>query len=186
LLASPPTSAPHGGGCGGGALRHAGAVPRLPPRRRRGVLRARIHGRGKYLCSPFRIGLRFGSVFGVNCSFAAMQGVPYPTCEAVPAVALPTVPEGKGKGKGGGASPEKGSSGAPSGEDASRRYGLSLLPCQRSFKFLFSPFLSLVKSSSNPVACVAMTAAAMSHRRLEMMTLTIRYQTTCCATRDHF
>jgi len=27
-------SAPHGGGRGGGALRHAGAVPRLPPRRR--------------------------------------------------------------------------------------------------------------------------------------------------------
>jgi len=41
-------SAPHGGGRGGGALRHAGAVPRLPPRRRRGVLRARVHGRGKF------------------------------------------------------------------------------------------------------------------------------------------
>jgi len=71
-----------------------------------------------------------------------MQGVPYPTSEAVPAVVLAApLPEGKGKGKGGGASPEKGSSGAPSGEDASRRYRLSLLPCQRcSFKFLFPPF----------------------------------------------
>jgi hypothetical protein len=71
-----------------------------------------------------------------------MQGVPYPTSEAVPAVVpAAAVPEGKGKGKGGGASPEKGSSGAPSGEDASRRYRLSLLPRQRcSFKFLFSPF----------------------------------------------
>ncbi|ONM52397.1 EM binding protein 1-like protein [Zea mays] len=58
------------------------------------------------------------AAYYAHASMAA--GVPYPTCEAVPAVALPTVPEGKGKGKGGGASPEKGSSGAPSGEDASR------------------------------------------------------------------
>lgn len=118
-----------------------------------------------------------------------MQGVPYPTSEAVPAVvpAAAPLPEGKGKGKGGGASPEKGSSGAPSGEDASRRYRLSLLPCQRcSFKFLSSPFLFGAKFSSNSVACVAVTAAATSRQRLEMMTLTIRYQTTCCAIRGHF
>lgn len=82
-----------------------------------------------------------------------MQGVPYPTSEAVPAVPAPAaaVTEGKGKGKGGGTSPEKGSSGAPSGEDASRRYRFSLLPCQRGFNFLFAPFLFLPKFSSNYV-----------------------------------
>ncbi|KAG0542145.1 hypothetical protein BDA96_02G077900 [Sorghum bicolor] len=59
------------------------------------------------------------AAYYAHASMAA--GVPYPTSEAVPAVvpAAP-LPEGKGKGKGGGASPEKGSSGAPSGEDASR------------------------------------------------------------------
>jgi plant G-box-binding factor len=83
-----------------------------------------------------------------------MQGVPYPTSEAVATVAAATAPEGKGKGKGGGASPEKGSSGAPSGEDDSRRYRLSLLPCQRcSFKF-FSPLPPfLVKFNSNAAVC---------------------------------
>jgi hypothetical protein len=57
---------------------------------------------------------------------ASVQGVPYPTAEAVPAAA-PVVSEGKGKGKGGGVSPEKGSSGAPSGDDASRRYDFLFL-----------------------------------------------------------
>uniref|UniRef100_A0ACD5UM21 Uncharacterized protein n=1 Tax=Avena sativa TaxID=4498 RepID=A0ACD5UM21_AVESA len=52
-----------------------------------------------------------------HASMAA--GVPYPTAEAV-AAAAPVVTEGKGKGKGGGMSPEKGSSAAPSGDDASR------------------------------------------------------------------
>jgi hypothetical protein len=115
-----------------------------------------------------------------------MQGVPYPTSEAVATVAAATAPEGKGKGKGGGASPEKGSSGAPSGEDDSRRYRLSLLPCQRcSFKF-FPPFPPFWLNSIRILLCVAVTAAAMSRQRREMMTLTIRYQSTCCATRGHF
>ncbi|KAM0886674.1 hypothetical protein ACQ4PT_029542 [Festuca glaucescens] len=52
-----------------------------------------------------------------HASMAA--GVPYPTAEAV-AAAAPVVAEGKAKGKGGGVSPEKGSSAAPSGDDASR------------------------------------------------------------------
>jgi plant G-box-binding factor len=52
---------------------------------------------------------------------SSVQGVPYPTAEAV-AAAAPVVAEGKAKGKGGGVSPEKGSSAAPSGDDASRRY----------------------------------------------------------------
>ena len=74
--------------------------------------------------------------------WCAVQGVPYPTAEAAAAAAAAaaTAAEGKGKGKGGGASPEKGSSGASSGEDASRRYRLSLLPCQSGFKFPFVPF----------------------------------------------
>lgn len=50
-----------------------------------------------------------------HASMAA--GVPYPTAEAVAAAAAAA--EGKGKGRGGGASPEKSSSGAPSGDDAS-------------------------------------------------------------------
>ncbi|XP_021303001.1 DNA-binding protein EMBP-1 [Sorghum bicolor] len=59
------------------------------------------------------------AAYYAHASMAA--GVPYPTSEAVPAVVLAApLPEGKDKGKGGGASPEKGSSGAPSGEDASR------------------------------------------------------------------
>ena len=76
-------------------------------------------------CSPFpfpnsrELGLDLEGFWGEF--FAPVQGVPYPTSEAVPAVVLAApLPEGKDKGKGGGASPEKGSSGAPSGEDASR------------------------------------------------------------------
>ncbi|XP_062189876.1 DNA-binding protein EMBP-1-like isoform X1 [Phragmites australis] len=57
------------------------------------------------------------AAYYAHASMAA--GVPYPTSEAVAAVAAPAA-EGKGKGKGGVASPEKGSYGAPSGEDASR------------------------------------------------------------------
>ncbi|KAK1681347.1 hypothetical protein QYE76_042195 [Lolium multiflorum] len=54
-----------------------------------------------------------------HASMAA--GVPYPTAEAVAAAAAaPVVAEGMAKGKGGGVSPEKGSSAAPSGDDASR------------------------------------------------------------------
>jgi hypothetical protein len=73
------------------------------------------------------IRLGFGGFFFLESEIvASVQGVPYPTAEAVPAAA-PVVSEGKGKGKGGGVSPEKGSSGAPSGDDASRRYDFLFL-----------------------------------------------------------
>jgi hypothetical protein len=40
-------SAPHGGGGGlRGSLRHAGALPHVPPGGRHGLLCARVHGRG--------------------------------------------------------------------------------------------------------------------------------------------
>ncbi|KAG2641213.1 hypothetical protein PVAP13_2KG166500 [Panicum virgatum] len=66
---------------------------------------------------PFPV---YHPAYYAHASMAA--GVPYPTAEAAAAAAAAaaTAAEGKGKGKGGGASPEKGSSGASSGEDASR------------------------------------------------------------------
>ncbi|KAG8081186.1 hypothetical protein GUJ93_ZPchr0007g3960 [Zizania palustris] len=66
------------------------------------------------------------AAYYAHASMAA--GIPYPTAEAVAAAAsaatVAPVPEGKvkGKGKGTGASPEKGGSTAPSGDDASRSF----------------------------------------------------------------
>lgn len=58
------------------------------------------------------------------------------------AAAAAAVPEGKGKGKGAAASPEKGSSAAPSGDDASRRYSfVSLHFIECIFGLLFFSFM---------------------------------------------
>lgn len=131
------------------------------------------------LCSPEPNWGKLGSDlwgFGLNL----LQGVPYPTTEAAAAAAAAAAAEGKGKGKDGGTSPEKGSSGAPSGEDASRRYQLSLLQGPSDLiSFLFR-LLVLFELSLNFVACAVVTAAAMSPQIPETMTLTIRYQATCC------
>jgi plant G-box-binding factor len=125
----PTDAAPDGRGGGGGHVWRAGAVPRLPPRRRGGVLRARVHGRGE--CAPpapvlppvLNWGKLGSDLWGFWSEFAAaVQGVPYPTTEAAAVAVSASAAEAKGKGKGEGASPEKGSSGAPSAEDASRRY----------------------------------------------------------------
>jgi hypothetical protein len=35
-------------------------------------------------------------------------------------------------------------------------------------------------------SCAVVTAAATTRQTPEIMTLTIRYQTTCCDARDHF